>query len=49
MSRVQIQNGKQYMITIPNMIVRLMNIKKGENYDFKINRKGNMELIKTGG
>ena len=40
------QGEGQYRITIPLSLVKALGIKAGDKLEFKINSKGNMELVK---
>ena len=42
------QGEGQYRITIPLSLIKAMNIKAGDKFEFKINKRGNMELVKEG-
>jgi len=40
------QGEGQYRITIPLSLVKALGIKSGDKMDFKINKRGNLELVK---
>lgn len=44
--KLQLMNGKQFFITLPNSIVRLKGWVKGDDLEFKEDGKGNLILKK---
>ncbi len=40
------QGEGQYRITIPLSLVKALSIKPGDKFDFRINSKGNLELVR---
>ena len=38
--KLQLMNGKQYFVCLPNQIVRAKGWKKGENIEFEIDHRG---------
>lgn len=44
--KLQLMNGKQFFITLPNQIIRAKNWKKGDEIKVEIDGKGNIVLRK---
>jgi len=46
MPKVVLQNGTQHRITIPLALIRALGIRAGDKFGFKINGKGNLEMVR---
>ncbi len=46
MPKLTYQTPGQWRITVPKNIVIALGLKKGDEMDFIINRRGNLELVK---
>lgn len=49
MPKVQVTKNGQHTLTVPDHIVRAMNIQKGDEFFFQIGKSGNIELVKYQG
>ena len=47
MPKVQVTGKGQHTLTIPDHIVRALQIKKGDEFIFQLGKSGNLELIKN--
>lgn len=47
MPKITHQTPGQWRITIPRNIIIALGLKKGDKLEFVINKKGNLELVKT--
>jgi len=46
MPKVIEMRNEQKLITIPSKLAKALDIKKGERLEFKINKNGNLELVR---
>jgi DNA-binding Xre family transcriptional regulator len=46
MVKLQQMKSGQFFVTIPRKLCKALDLKKGDNIEFKINSRGRLELVK---